>query len=37
MNAASITFQQNKETTANEAIQLSIFGFIPSVTYNFKF
>jgi hypothetical protein len=37
MNAASITFQQNKETASNEAIRLSIFGFIPSVTYNFKF
>ena len=37
MNAASITFQQNKETAVNEATRLSIFGFIPSVTYNFKF
>lgn len=37
MNAASITFQQNKETAVNEAVRLSIFGFIPSVTYNFKF
>jgi len=37
MNAASITFQQNKETAVNEATRLAIFGFIPSVTYNFKF
>lgn len=37
MNAASITFSQNDETAVNEAIRLSIFGAIPSVTYNFKF
>jgi outer membrane receptor protein involved in Fe transport len=37
MNAASISFRQNTETGANEAAQLSIFGIIPSVTYNFKF
>jgi hypothetical protein len=37
MNAASITFRQNKETAGNEALRLSIFGIIPSVTYNFKF
>src|SRR6056300_1388227 len=36
-NAASIRFQQNTETGQNEAIRLSIFGIIPSVTYNFKF
>jgi len=36
-NAASIRFQKNFETNANEAIRLSIFGIIPSVTYNFKF
>lgn len=37
MNAASITFRQNENTAANEAVRLSIFGIIPSVTYNFKF
>lgn len=37
MNAASITFRQNQETGVNEASRLSIFGIIPSVTYNFKF
>ena len=36
-NAASITFRQNDETGANEAVRLSIFGVIPSVTYNFRF
>ena len=36
-NAASITFGQNEDTGANEATRLSIFGMIPSVTYNFKF
>lgn len=36
-NAASISFSQNKSTGQNEATRLSIFGIIPSVTYNFKF
>ena len=36
-NAASINFTQNKETYRNEAVQTSIFGIVPSVTYNFKF
>jgi hypothetical protein len=36
-NSASITFRQNKETSFNEAIRLSIFGIVPSATYNFKF
>ncbi|WP_298778706.1 TonB-dependent receptor [uncultured Polaribacter sp.] len=36
-NAASINFRQNRETLRNEAIQTSIFGVVPSVTYNFKF
>jgi hypothetical protein len=36
-NAASITFRQNEDTAKNEAVRLSIFGIIPSVTYNFKF
>ncbi|MFY9241393.1 MAG: TonB-dependent receptor [Polaribacter sp.] len=36
-NAASINFRQNRETFRNEALQTSIFGIVPSVTYNFKF
>ncbi len=36
-NAASINFRQNEDTGVNEAIRTSIFGIIPSVTYNFKF
>jgi len=36
-NAASLTFRQNQETSRNEAVQTSIFGVVPSVTYNFKF
>ena len=36
-NAASINFRQNDETMRNEAIKTSIFGIVPSVTYNFKF
>ncbi len=36
-NAASISFKQNQETYRNEAIKTSIFGMVPSVTYNFKF
>ncbi|QLE00284.1 TonB-dependent receptor [Galbibacter sp. BG1] len=36
-NAASITFRENVEEQRNEAVQLSIFGIIPSITYNFKF
>ncbi|OEK06065.1 collagen-binding protein [Flavivirga aquatica] len=36
-NAASITFTQNNDTGQNEASRLSIFGIIPSITYNFKF
>lgn len=35
-NAANISFRQNSETGQNEAVRLSIFGIIPSVTYNFK-
>jgi hypothetical protein len=37
MNAASITFRQNETTGQNEAVRLSIFGIVPSVSYNFKF
>lgn len=36
-NAASINFRQNSETGVNEAVKLSIFGIVPSVSYNFKF
>jgi hypothetical protein len=36
-NAASLAFRQNRETFENEAVQTSIFGVVPSVTYNFKF
>ncbi len=36
-NAASISFRQNADTAANEAVRFSFFGIIPSVTYNFKF
>jgi len=36
-NAASISFAQNSQTGVNEATRTSIFGLIPSVTYNFKF
>ncbi len=36
-NAASISFRQNQDTGSNEAIKLSIFGIVPSVSYNFKF
>ena len=36
-NAASISFGQNVDTSANEATRTAIFGLVPSVTYNFKF
>ena len=36
-NAASIQFGANEDTGVNEATRLSIFGIIPSVSYNFKF
>jgi hypothetical protein len=36
LNAASISFQQNQDTGANETTRFSIFGVVPSVTYNFK-
>lgn len=37
MNAAAINFRQNQETGANEAVRLSIFGAVPSVSYKIKF
>ncbi len=36
-NAASIAFRQNEDTLLNEAVQTSIFGIMPAITYNFKF
>nr|WP_322626174.1 TonB-dependent receptor [uncultured Flavobacterium sp.] len=36
-NAASYSFGQNQDTGSSEAKRLSIFGVMPSVTYNFKF
>lgn len=36
-NAVSISFRENEQTHQNEAVKLSIFGIIPSVTYNFIF
>ncbi|WP_396190929.1 carboxypeptidase-like regulatory domain-containing protein [Flavobacterium sp.] len=36
-NAASISFRQNQDSGNNEALRLSIFGLVPSVSYNFKF
>ena len=36
-NANSIIFRRNNETLKNEAVQISIFGIVPSVTFNFKF
>lgn len=35
-NAASITFGQNEINGQNEATRLSIFGIVPSISYNFK-
>jgi len=36
-NATAINFRQNSDSGKNEAVKLSIFGMVPSVTYNFKF
>jgi hypothetical protein len=37
-NAYAITFRQNAiDQTKTEAVQTSLFKFVPSVTYNFKF
>lgn len=36
-NAASIRFTTNEDTGINEARRLSIFGIVPSISYNFKF
>ena len=37
LNAASINFRENEDTGVNEAIKTSIFGIVPSITFNFKF
>lgn len=36
-NAVSLTFRKNQDSGNNEAVRLSLFGIIPSVTYNFRF
>jgi len=36
-NAVSLTFRQNQDIANNEAVRLSLFGIIPSITYNFRF
>lgn len=36
-NAAALTFGQNTDTGLSEARRMSIFGIIPSISYNFKF
>ncbi|OXA79071.1 TonB-dependent Receptor Plug Domain [Flavobacterium aquidurense] len=36
-NAASMTFSTNDNTGMNESRQLSIYGLVPGVSYNFKF
>lgn len=36
-NAAAINFRRNQDTGQNEAVRTSIFGIVPSVSYNFKF
>ena len=36
-NAASYSFEENRETGQNEAIRTSIFGIVPAISYNFKF
>ena len=36
-NVNSISFSQNTDTFENEATQLSLFGVLPYISYNFKF
>lgn len=36
-NAVSLSFRKNQDSGLNEAVRLSLFGIIPSVTYNFRF
>ncbi|MCT4615684.1 MAG: TonB-dependent receptor [Marinifilaceae bacterium] len=35
-NAYSISFQENVDTGKNEAVKLSLFQYVPSITWNFK-
>lgn len=37
VNTASINFRRNLDSGENEAIRTSIFGIVPTLTYNFKF
>ncbi|SFT54762.1 Outer membrane receptor proteins, mostly Fe transport [Lishizhenia tianjinensis] len=36
-NAYAITFRENADTGATEAVQTTLFKIVPAVTYNFKF
>lgn len=36
-NSTSINFRRNMDTGQNEAVRTSIFGIVPSLTYNFRF
>lgn len=36
-NAYTISFQESEAAGMNEAVKLSLFGIVPSITYNFKF
>jgi hypothetical protein len=37
-NAYSISFRENEDNPGvNEAVQVSLFSIIPSITWNFKF
>lgn len=36
-NAYQITFEENQDTGQTEAVQLSLFKAVPSITYSFKF
>lgn len=36
-NAASINFRENRDSGMNEAVRFSIFGIVPSISYNFKY
>lgn len=36
-NAYAITFRENADTGATEAVQTTLFKIVPAITYNFKF
>lgn len=36
-NTTSLSFARNNQTGVNEATRLTIFGVVPSISYNFKF